>query len=289
MIGNDEQAPRRARCRRTTPDRRGRGADDRPPAIVLGPSEGHDAIEDRADLWRSGAARARERQADAARPAGLRRRVVEPAEPGRGINLFKTLRRNFRATVACRGDTWKRSALMLESDATRRVSKHAPAGCHGRELRIRRNPGRGINLFKALRRILRALVMPQGRAGRWSASTVIASEAWRSGGRRTLDAPLDRDVALRAPRDGVAPWELQHQVLLRGARGFRRKQNPGREFNHFSILQRDFRAAEERRAEHRLLRPAPRDPTPRAGGARRRQTRCSGRTRGRFSPPGRPP
>ena len=232
------RTPRRARCRQTTRIDAAAWADDRPPAIVLGPSEGHDAIEDRADLWRSGAARARERQADAARPAGLRRRVVEPAEPGRGINLFKSLRQNFRAIVSCRGNGGTVTPLMLRSDAKRRVSKHAPAGCHGRELRVRRNPGRGINLFKALRRILRALVMP--RDGLGDGALPPSSRAKR----RSAGV----GVSMRSP-GATSPPRASSETLLRGRLSTRSCR--GRPFNHFSTLRRDFRAAEERRAKHR--------------------------------------
>ena len=75
--------------------------------------------------------------------------------PGRGINLFKDFRPIFRALVACRSGGPNLSALMPRSDATRRVPKRAGAGS-GAD--VCGNPGRGINLFKALRPIFRALV-----------------------------------------------------------------------------------------------------------------------------------
>ena len=98
-------------------------------------------------------------RSDATRRVAKRARAGSAVDgcgnPGRGINLFKDFRPIFRALVACRSGGPNLSALMPRSDATRRVAKRGRAGsgvdgCG--------NPGRGINLFKALRPIFRALV-----------------------------------------------------------------------------------------------------------------------------------
>ena len=98
-------------------------------------------------------------RSDATRRVAKRARAGSAVDgcgnPGRGINLFKDFRPIFRALVACRSGGPNLSALMPRSDATGRVAKRGRAGsgvdgCG--------KPGRGINLFKALRPIFRALV-----------------------------------------------------------------------------------------------------------------------------------
>ena len=86
---------------------------------------------------------------------GEERRPTAVAIPGAEFNLFKAFRPIFRALVACRSGGPNLFALMPRSDAKRRVSKRARAGSG---VDVCGNPGRGINLFKALRPILRALV-----------------------------------------------------------------------------------------------------------------------------------
>ena len=76
-----------------------------------------------------------------------------PEISGRGFNLFNALRPIFRARDACRSGGQTLSALVPGSDASRRVSK--PAGWGGG---ADGNPGRGFNLFKASRQVLRAIV-----------------------------------------------------------------------------------------------------------------------------------
>ena len=61
-------------------------------------------------------------------PAPRRRgpRLGGARKSGRGLNFIKVLRQDFRAIVDRRGVRRQPSALMLRSDAKRRVSKHAP-------------------------------------------------------------------------------------------------------------------------------------------------------------------
>ncbi len=94
--------------------------------------------------------------------------------PGRGINLFKDFRPIFRALVACRSGGPNLSALVPRRDATRRVAKRARAGSG---VDVCGNPGRGINLFKGFRPILRALLAC--RSGRWNLSLMPRSDATR--------------------------------------------------------------------------------------------------------------
>ena len=77
--------------------------------------------------------------------------------PGRGFNLFKALRRVFRASAACGGLV---DAVVDRVAALRRASVRTPVSRRAMERgdRAQPNPGRGINLFKALRRVFRASV-----------------------------------------------------------------------------------------------------------------------------------
>ena len=92
---------------------------------------------------------------------GRRRRLGEPPAPGRGIDLFRSLREIFRALVARGGDGRRLSALVLKSGQRRLVLKQA---CERGEIpvvRARDNPGRGFNVFKVLREIFRAIGRPE--------------------------------------------------------------------------------------------------------------------------------
>ena len=154
-------------------------------------------------------------------PAGRDgRRLRVRRNPGRGINLFKGLRQNFRAIVSRRGGGRTLTALMLRSDAKRRVSKQVPAGRDGRQLRVRRNPGRGINLFKSLRWIFRAIV------GRRDGGRALAALMLRSDAKRRVSKQVP------AGRDG---------------RQLRVRRKPGRGINLFKGLRRIFRVIVSRR------------------------------------------
>ena len=109
-------------------------------------------------------------------------------------------------------------------------------------LRRHPDPGRGLNLFKALQRVFRASASPAQGAGRAFASLVIASDprveepgGWRSRGR---GMPLDRRVALRAPRDDGRIARQAHAVVGLEGRG-----NSGRGFSLSRDLRRIFRAS----------------------------------------------
>ena len=167
-------------------------------------------------MLRSDAKRRVSKQVPAGRDG---RKLRVRRNPGRGINLFKGLRRIFRAIVGRRGGGRTLTALMLRSDAKRRVSKQVPAGRDGRQLRVRRNPGRGINLFKGLRRIFRVIVS-----------------------RRRLSPDL-----VKGGRAGPGSRRI------RAADGFGGHRNAGRGFNLFKGLQQNFRAIVGRRDGGRAL------------------------------------
>ncbi len=197
---------------------------------------------------------------------------------GRGINLFKGLQQNFRAIVSRGGGGRALAALMLRSDARRRVSKQVPAGRDGRKLRVRRNPGRGINLFKGLRRIFRAIVGRRG-GGRTLTALMLRSDAKR---RVSKQVPAGRDGrqlrVRRKPGRGINLFKGLRRIFrvivsrrrlspdlvkggragpgsrrIRAADGFGGHRNAGRGFNLFKGLQQNFRAIVGRRDGGRAL------------------------------------
>ena len=161
----------------------------------------------------------------------------EGDELGREFNLFKALRRVFRTSAGCRAGERKVSAVILTSDAIRPGSQPAQAGAKvlaarsapqqtqgeaGRRdrvgwgrfgcLRARPKPGRGFNLFRALRRVSRAISACGG----------------------LVDAVVDRVAALRraSVRTPVSRRAME--------RGYRARRNPGRRIQPFQGLAPDL-------------------------------------------------
>ena len=92
------------------------------------------------------------------------------SNPGRGFNLFNGFWRNFRATVACRGGGRRLSAALRRATAGGAWRSRLCRGGEARGFRGRRNPGRGLNLFKGFWRNSRAIVACRGGGRRLSAA-----------------------------------------------------------------------------------------------------------------------
>ena len=142
--------------------------------------------------------------------------------PGRGINLFKALRRIFRALAGADGLV----DAVVDRVADPRALTRGERGDKGRD------PGRGINLFKALRRIFRAFA---GAGG-------------------FVDAVVDRVADPRALTRGSAATRVEtpgadstFSTVCAGFSG--RSPRRGLGGDGLIVLQPKVRAAEKRRAE----------------------------------------
>ncbi len=130
-------------------------------------------------MARPGSGRANTPSWSLARRIDATRDLWDPRISGRGFNVFKALRRTFRAIVRRRVERGQGLAGFGARANATLLPRHIDAA---RYCRDPRNSGRGFNLIKALRRIFRAIVRRRverghGPTGSGRAKTPACSRA----------------------------------------------------------------------------------------------------------------
>ncbi len=130
-------------------------------------------------MARPGSGRANTHTRSLARRVDATRDLWDPRISGRGFNVFKALRRTFRAIVRRRVERGQGLAGFGARANATLLPRHIDAA---RYCRDPRNSGRGFNLIKALRRIFRAIVRRRverghGPTGSGRAKTPACSRA----------------------------------------------------------------------------------------------------------------